>query len=509
MDSGVKGDAAGDVAVAPPLRSRGVRLADALGVRDAGRALRDYATYLPTQVIPAVAGFLVLPILARRLAPNELGVLTLMQTLVTLGWAVSTQWLTSAVMRELPAARASGDLGAFSALLARGLGLSAVGFAAFAGLLGIGAVVSEAVRENYELIVAAIAGLVLQNVAVTLFAASLRPRAYAIVDVLSRTGGIALGAYLVFEGHKVQGYLLGLAIPSLVAGAIGIAVGWPRAPRPAATRPSLRPWVEYGVPVAAAALPTWALLLIDRYLLAFLRDLDAVGVYSFGAVIGDKAVRIPLFAFFIAARPLLITAFEGRGREEVERLLRAYTRIVLLIGVPIVALAVVGAKDTILLLSGTFSGTEYYAGAKPVIPIVAFGSLVYILALFAGAGIWVSKRTRPIVYAALIAVCVNIVANLVLVPPFGVTGAAVATPVGNAALLVAVLVWASRSLTWRFPWLTLARATAAGGAAYVAALLSLRAADGHAARLALAALVCGAAYALVLVVLGERRGGAA
>mgnify|MGYP003336594428 CR=1 FL=1 len=51
------------------------------GSHDAGRALRDFATYLPTQAIPAIAGFLVLPLLARKLTPTELGVLAIAQTL--------------------------------------------------------------------------------------------------------------------------------------------------------------------------------------------------------------------------------------------------------------------------------------------------------------------------------------------------------------------------------------------------------------------------------------------
>src|SRR3954470_5464693 len=79
----------------PRVEPRGLWLAQALGVRDAGRVLRHFVAYLPTQLIPAVAGFLVLPVLARELAPTQLGVLTLAptprgvlttaQTLTTLG----------------------------------------------------------------------------------------------------------------------------------------------------------------------------------------------------------------------------------------------------------------------------------------------------------------------------------------------------------------------------------------------------------------------------------------
>ena len=87
-----------------------MRLARTLGLAEAGRALRDFATYLPTQVIPAIAGVLVLPILARELAPSELGVLAIAQTLITLGWTAAGSWLTTTLIRELPAARQAGNL---------------------------------------------------------------------------------------------------------------------------------------------------------------------------------------------------------------------------------------------------------------------------------------------------------------------------------------------------------------------------------------------------------------
>ena len=90
--------------------------------------------------------------------------------------------------------------------------------------------------------------------------------------------------------------------------------------------PELWHSVEYGVPIAITGVATWALFLVDRYLLALLEDTAAVGVYSVGAVIGDKVITIPTFAFFIAARPLLFTAMETRGRAEVELLVRARGR---------------------------------------------------------------------------------------------------------------------------------------------------------------------------------------
>lgn len=493
------------------LEPRSVRLASALGLREAGRVLRDWVTLLPTQVIPAIAGFLVLPILARQLAPTELGVLAIAQTLITLGWVVSAQWLTTALLRELPSSREQGALGGFSQSLLRGLGLTGVALGAFSLLLATASFFSSAVAKNLWLIIAAALGLVLQNIAVSLFNASLRPRAYAIVDVLARTGGIGLGVWLVFEGHKVHGYLLGLAVSSLVVGTVGLVAGWPQ-PQPGdppSRAPDLRAWLHYGAPYATAGVAFWGLQLIDRYLLAALRDTGSVGVYSVGAVIGEKGILIPTFAFAVAARPLLITAFERHGRAEVERLMRAYSRIVLLVGLPVVALAAATAHVLIPLLSSGYY-QRFYAPAAPVVPIVAAGSLIYAVSRVGETGLLVvAKQTRPLVYAALFALVVNVVANLVLIPPFGIKGAAIATPISYLALLLGVQWYARHHATWRFPYMTLVRGGLAAGAGYAAARFALTGVDGRVLKLAVAAAACVVAYAVSLALLGERRGGEA
>lgn len=492
---------------------RSVRMAGALGLREAGRVLQDWVTLLPTQIIPAIAGFLVLPILARQLAPTELGVLAICQTLITLGWVVSAQWLTTALLRELPSSRQRGDLAAFSHTLLRGLGLTAFALGAFSVLILIASFLSAAVSRNLWLIIAAAAGLVLQNIAVSLFNASLRPRAYAVVDVLARTGGIGLGVWLVFEGHKVHGYLLGLAVSSLVVGTVGLVAGWPQPQpgEPAARRPELElnAWLHYGAPYAIAGMAFWGLQLIDRYLLAALKDTGAVGVYSVGAVIGDKGILIPTFAFAVAARPLLVTAFERHGRVEVERLMRAYSRVVLLVGLPVIAVAAATSHVLIPLLSKGYY-EHFYAPASPVVPIVAAGSLIYAVSRVGETGLLVvAKRTRPLVYAALFGLVVNVVANLILIPPLGIKGAAIATPIGYLALLLGVQWFARHHATWRFPYMTLVRGGLAAGVAYAAARFAMAGVDGRLSKLAVAALACGAAYAVSLVLLGERRGGEA
>lgn len=472
-----------------------------MGLHDVGRALRDFATYLPSQLLPGIAGFLVLPILANKLTPTDLGVLALAQSLVTLAWATTSQWLASVVLRELPASRESREMGQFSALLLRGLGITALFLGAFALLLAAGAEMSGPVRQNYWLILAASVGLVFQNLAVTLYAAALRPRAFAVVEVLARVGGIALGVILVFEGHGVHGYLAGVAGSSLLVGGVGLLAAWPRDGKRVRSPAGLRSWFDYGFPLGLSAIAGWGLLLVDRYLLAWLGSTAATGIYSVGAVIGDKIISIPAYAFFTAARPLLFKAMEERGRGEVERLIRAYTRVVLILGIPVIAIAFVVSPALITMMANPF----YYHRAAGVIPIIAIGSLVWAVALFGNSGLTAARQSRPLVHATTAALVVNVVVNVALIPPYGVMGAAYATLLANIVFLAVAQRWSRRHATWRFPWSTLSRGIVAGGAGYGVAL-GVRALTGSPlAQFCGATAACLAVYVTVLALLGERK----
>jgi O-antigen/teichoic acid export membrane protein len=446
------------------------RVVSAFGLLGLGRMLRDFATYLPTQAIPAIAGFIVLPVLARKLSPTDVGVLAIAQTLISLGWTALGAWLAGAIIREYPAARENGDLASFRRTLVRGLALVFGAIAIFAVLLSIAAVVSSAVGKTLPLVLAAVVAMTLQNTAVSLFAANLRPRAYALAEVTGRVGGMALGTILVFHGYGVDGYLASLGIASVIVGLIALPFAWPRGPETTgAAQTHVRRWIAYGVPASMASIVLWALIFVDRYLLAALKNAAAVGVYTIGNTLGDKVVMVPMFAFATAATPLLIMEFERRGRRDVERLLRSYTRFVFLVGVPCIAFITAAGPNIVTIIAGLHYAE--YAPAAKVAPIVAVGSLIFALAGMANTGLAVARRTKYLIVSSIIGLSVNVLANLILIPRFGIEGAAVATPIGNLAYLLATYHWSRRYATWRIPYLTLARACIAAAGAYGAAIL--------------------------------------
>ncbi|HUP32847.1 MAG TPA: polysaccharide biosynthesis C-terminal domain-containing protein [Gaiellaceae bacterium] len=108
--------------------------------------------------------------------------------------------------------------------------------------------------------------------------------------------------------------------------------------------------------------------------------------------------------------------------------------------------------------------------------------------------------------SALIGVVVNTVVNLLLIPPLGALGAAISTPIGTAAFLLATQRWAGRYATWHFPAATAARASVAA-AGWAGAVAVVHLVESVPAALAGAAVAGGIVYLAALTLLGERRRG--
>ncbi|HET7521516.1 MAG TPA: oligosaccharide flippase family protein, partial [Candidatus Limnocylindria bacterium] len=153
-------------------------------------------------------------------------------------------------------------------------------------------------------------------------------------------------------------------------------------------------------------------------------------------------------------------------------------------------------------LLGIF-GPEFTDGATALV-ILAFASLTNAATGSSGAILDMTGHTRVKLLNSTASVGLAIVLNLLLIPPLGVTGAAIAA-FGSIAtvnlLRVAQVAWLVRVLPYDREWLKPAAAGVAAGAA--AWLVGLLTAD---ASLFVRALTGGAAlavtYAAVLVALG-------
>jgi O-antigen/teichoic acid export membrane protein len=110
------------------------------------------------------------------------------------------------------------------------------------------------------------------------------------------------------------------------------------------------------------------------------------------------------------------------------------------------------AREVILVFA-----TAVYLDAEAVVPFVVWASIFRVLAQVPARGIYLVKQTGPLAAAFLTPVLVNIVLNLVLIPPYGMMGAAWATLLAYPTMFGLTLWLAQRFYPIPYDYLRIAK----------------------------------------------------
>lgn len=175
---------------------------------------------------------------------------------------------------------------------------------------------------------------------------------------------------------------------------------------------------------------------LDFLILGSLASTRDVGVYSAGVAVSESVWNLPS-----ALAPLVFSSSsegDATTREGRTRL----TRISMLIVAVACTVLAIGMQFLIPLLFGS----DFESAVLPA-QILLFGSLTMSGLKFLGAEVAGMGHPEKTTYATLVALLVTIVGDVVLVPSFGIAGAAAASSIAyTAALLVLVLILGSGGL---------------------------------------------------------------
>jgi O-antigen/teichoic acid export membrane protein len=226
------------------------------------------------------------------------------------------------------------------------------------------------------------------------------------------------GVYAVFVG-------------AIFGNALGVAYGLYVCHRDVGrrfSRPELRVMLAYGIPLVPAALAMWALALIDRVMLTHLGNLAEVGQYAVANRVASLLLLV-VTAFALAFGPYIFSIYSEDP--EMEKAVRAkaltYFAVVLLIVGLVLTLYAREALDLV---------TPGYDRAYRAVGPLCFGTIAFGISAVVGSGISFARRTHWLPLIAGAAAAVNVVLNLVLIPPYGMEGAAVAAAVAYSVLAV-------------------------------------------------------------------------
>ena len=175
-----------------------------------------------------------------------------------------------------------------------------------------------------------------------------------------------------------------------------------------------------GLPLMPAAFASWLLMYEDRFFLARMATYHDIGIYSIAIKLASM-ISVLLMAFKFAWLPLAMAI----KNEPDAPVLYAKTLVYYAIGSFSVALGISLFSHEILLI---FTTPEYLQ-AQRYVWLIAWMSIADGFNIVVTTGLYVTQKLGSQAWIVAVAAVVNTVLNIVLIPQFGIGGAAIATAV--------------------------------------------------------------------------------
>ncbi len=407
------------------------------------------AAYTAASILSKLIAVALLPLYTRYLTPADYGAAEVLFAAVVAASIVVRFGVIEAVLRfyykggEDPDAVAASS---FAALfwLSTAAALIALPFAE---------PISEALldRSAPDLARIAIGGLwvaTLHEYLLTLFRLEERAKAFFAVTIANVLAAIALTVVLVVgEDEGARGLLLG----SYISGAVfvlGLIVVHRRRLALWADRGLLRRMLRFGLPTMPAELSLYALNFVDRIIIVRAVGLAEAGLYAL-AVKFAQAVNVLVRGFQLAWPPL---AYSIRDDDEARRV---YAAVVTWF-VAGCAFVVVGIWLLARWIARALAAPEFFESYEAV-GLISAAVTLYALYMVQLVILGRTGRTEFNFPATLAALAVNVVLNLILVPPLGIVGAGLALVASYLVVVALMYAFTQRLFPVPYEWTRLAR----------------------------------------------------
>jgi O-antigen/teichoic acid export membrane protein len=179
---------------------------------------------------------------------------------------------------------------------------------------------------------------------------------------------------------------------------------------------------------------------IDIIMLGTLKGAHAVGVYS----IASRAAELTSFlmgAANMVLAPKIAHLYHTGQLKLMQRMVSKAARNVLILSIPIAAILILGAAPLITYFYG-----QKFAGGAIVLQTLAAAQIMTVGSGPLGTLLNMTGHTKANTQNMALAVTLNVVLNLALIPLFGATGAAIATGISLVFSRILLWYWVRRHL---------------------------------------------------------------
>ncbi len=291
-----------------------------------------------------------------------------------------------------------------------------------------------------------------------------KPVLYSVLSVgkYAATMGLII-CFLLYLGREVKYVLMAMLIANVafflpsaavLLSRIGLRVSWP----------GLKRMLVFGLPFVPGGVLLFILNNADRFLLIAMAGQNEAGLYALGYRMALVPVMLLLVPFQAAWGPFMMEKGETPEGPALFATILSYLTAVCCFASLVLALF---AREVIAIIAA-----PAYAEAYRVLPPVLLGYTFWVVSVILDAGIYITRRTawKPFLLAA--GAGANIVLNLLLIPRFGMMGAAYATAAGFFVFVVCTAAVSARLYPVPYEWGRVLLSIAGGAGLYAVSVVA-------------------------------------
>lgn len=268
---------------------------------------------------------------------------------------------------------------------------------------------------------------------------------YSVFFLAESYGGLIVIYYLVLHENGIFEILLSLMILKFVKllALLFVVIKQIGFTFPKFTH--IREYLRFGLPSIPSNVSSWVMHLSDRYIIAFFFGVIAVGLYSPAYTLGDMlALLVAPFAFILT--PFLSESYDNKKIDDVKKYIYYSLKYFLIIAIP----AAFGLSVLSQPLLKILSNNEIASQASMITPLVSFSTVLYGLTVILSEIVYLVKKTSIIAKAWGLGAFLNIVLNLIIIPRYGIVGAAATTLFSYTVVYVIIYFASKKYLDYQF-----------------------------------------------------------
>ncbi len=313
----------------------------------------------------------------------------------------------------------------------------------FGGAVGLVFLMPYSMTIKLGISIAAIAYLFisLRQIGVSVFQAKLKMDRNAVIDVVTRL----LNLILVFAFIKLGYGLLAVMVALIIANGLGFLLTLILARKFTRIYFTIdrKLWKRLfweAVPMAIALVLMKIYFQFDIILLSIMKGSHDVGVYSAAYKVLEVLITLPVMLMG-SILPSLTFHATKKHFKRVKHLFKKSFDVLMIIALPITVGGVILAAPLMNFVAG-----DKFAGSEKVLVWILIALSFIFMNHVIGHTLIAHNRQQRLIWQGVLGVVINLGLNLILIPRYSYTGAAVATVITEAAVLFLMVILVGKEL---------------------------------------------------------------